>query len=237
MGRAVENRFGRALFHHLTTVQHQDLVTQTRNYTQVVRDHDDGGAEVALQFAHQGQDLGLHGHVQCRGGLVGNQHIGLAQQGHGDHDALAHAARKLVRIHTDAASRFGHLHGIERLDGAHACVLAREALVQFQHLGHLALHREVRVERGHRILKDHGDAVAANAVEFGRRHAQHVLPLKAHLPRGLPVAGEQSHDGQHGLALARAALAHNAQSLASIQIEVNAVDRADDAVRCLELHP
>ena len=39
-----------------------------------------------------------HGDVERRGRLVGDQDVGLGDEHHGDHDALAHAARDLVRI-------------------------------------------------------------------------------------------------------------------------------------------
>ena len=45
----------------------------------------------------------LHGDVERRGGLVGDQDVGAGDQHHGDHDALAHAAGDLVRI--DACRR------------------------------------------------------------------------------------------------------------------------------------
>jgi len=59
------------------------------------------------------------------------------------------------------------------------------------------------------------------AVRHGVADGSHA---EAHL-------AQDQRNAAGGLALARAALAHNAQSLASIQIEVNAVDRADDAAQ------
>ena len=44
------------------------------------------------------QDLRLHHHVERGGGLVGQQHLGVAGQGHRDRRALAHAAGELVRV-------------------------------------------------------------------------------------------------------------------------------------------
>ena len=52
---------------------------------------------LALQVAQQLEHLALHGHVERGRRLVGDQHVGLEGQRHGDHDALAHAAGKLVR--------------------------------------------------------------------------------------------------------------------------------------------
>jgi hypothetical protein len=44
------------------------------------------------------QDLRLDGHVERGGRLVGDQQRRVAGQRHGDHHALAHAARQLVRV-------------------------------------------------------------------------------------------------------------------------------------------
>ena len=56
----------------------------------------------------------LDGHVQRRGRLVGDQQVGPAGQRHGDHDALALAAGKLVRIGVDAPRRVGNADAIEQ---------------------------------------------------------------------------------------------------------------------------
>ena len=66
---------------------------------------DQRGVELALQVAHQVEDLRLHGDVQRGGRLVGDQQLGVAGQRHGDHRALAHAAGELVRVVVDPRSR------------------------------------------------------------------------------------------------------------------------------------
>ncbi|MNL76534.1 hypothetical protein D3C87_2025170 [compost metagenome] len=75
-------------------------------------DHDDRGIELALQLVQQRHDLRLHRHIQCGGRLIGNQQLGPAQQCHGDHHALAHAAGKLMRVHAHALARFRHFDRI-----------------------------------------------------------------------------------------------------------------------------
>ncbi len=44
--------------------------------------------------------------------------------------------------------------------------LAGQALVQAQYLVDLFFHRMQRIERGHRFLEDHGDAVATDRTQF-----------------------------------------------------------------------
>ena len=112
MRSAIKNVVGRALLHHPPAIQHHHLVAQPSNHAQVVGDQDNRRAKVALQLAQQDDDLCLHRHVKRRGGFIGNQHFGLTQQSHGNHHALAHTARKLVRVHVDAARRFGDFDGV-----------------------------------------------------------------------------------------------------------------------------
>ena len=58
----------------------------------------DRGAELALQVEDQVEDLRLDGDVERGGRLVGDQHLRIAGERHGDHRALAHAAGELMRI-------------------------------------------------------------------------------------------------------------------------------------------
>ena len=67
---------------------------------------------------HQFQDLRLDRDVQRGGRLVGDDQLGLAGQRDGDHDALAHAAGKLVRILLQPARRIGDADQAQQLDRA-----------------------------------------------------------------------------------------------------------------------
>ena len=59
----------------------------------------------ALSLRQQGQDLGLDGHIQGGGGLIGDEQLRVAGQGHGNEDPLAQAAGKLVRVLAPGAGR------------------------------------------------------------------------------------------------------------------------------------
>jgi hypothetical protein len=61
----------------------------------VVGDDQEGGAEVAVNAAHQGEDLVGRRGVEVAGGLVGEHQRRLARQRAGDRHALLHAARQL----------------------------------------------------------------------------------------------------------------------------------------------
>ncbi len=83
-------------------VHDDDVVGDLGDDAEVVGDHDDRAAELVLQALHQVEDLRLGGHVERRGRLVGDQQVGVVDERHRDHHALAHAARELVRVVVDA---------------------------------------------------------------------------------------------------------------------------------------
>jgi hypothetical protein len=60
-------------------------VGDAAHQVQVMADQQQRHAQARLQFLEQVEDLQLHGHVQRRGRLVGNQQFRLVGQGHGDH--------------------------------------------------------------------------------------------------------------------------------------------------------
>ena len=79
-------------------VHHRDLVGDVLDDTDVVRDEQVRHTELALQLAQQVQDLRLHRHIECRGRLVADDQLRRYRQRARDRDALALAARELMRI-------------------------------------------------------------------------------------------------------------------------------------------
>ena len=119
-----------------------------------------------LQLGEQVEDLRLDRHVERGRRLVGDQQLRVAGERHRDHHALAHAARELVRVVVDAPLRRRDADQREHLDRALDRRLAAQALVQAQRLGDLLADRVDRVERGHRLLEDHRDLLAADAAHL-----------------------------------------------------------------------
>jgi hypothetical protein len=80
----------------------------------------DAHAEFLLDVLQQFQDLRLDGDVQRRGRLVGDQHLsGRAGERHGDHHALAHAARQLVGVFVEPLTCVRDAHPDERFERLH----------------------------------------------------------------------------------------------------------------------
>src|SRR4028119_1259589 len=87
-----------SLLHHPAAVHHQNTVGYFGHHPQVVGDEDDGRVVLAAQVVDEAEHTGLHGYVEGRGGLVGNEDGGVAGHGHSNHDALLLAAADFVRV-------------------------------------------------------------------------------------------------------------------------------------------
>nr|GEY68439.1 hypothetical protein [Tanacetum cinerariifolium] len=163
------------------------------------------GGQVA-QIATFINHVARSGLEQRGGGFVGDDQRRVVGQRHGDHRALAHAAGQLVRP----------------LMAGHA-------------LGDLIANGEHRVERGHRLLKDHRHAVATHVQQALIGHAQQRFAQQAGSAgldgRGV---GEQAHKrhGRHAFAAAR--LPDDGQGFARLDGERHAVDHIGRCI--LEAH-
>src|SRR6185312_15922311 len=91
-------------------------------------------------------------------------------------------------------------------------------------LRNLVANGEHRVQRGHWLLEDHGDPVPADVAHPGGREREQVLALEQDPASGnAPGLRDEAHDaeGQHGLAAP--ALADDAERLAAVDVEADAV--------------
>ena len=160
-----------------------------RHDAEIVGDEDDGHVEIAAQIVEQLQDLRLYRHVKSRRRLVGDQEFRIAGNADGDHHTLAHAAGKLVRIIIHPAAGVWNIDQFQKLDGAFARLMPVDLLVDAQHLDDLFADRQDRVQRGHRLLKDHADIPAANAAPLPLGKRQQIAALEQNPPAGLGVGG------------------------------------------------
>ena len=127
------------------------------------------------------------------------KHLRAARERHRDHDALAHAARELMRILLEPLHRRGNADLLEQLDGAlvEQCSLGAR-VVQAQRLDKLTPHAVHGVQRRHRFLEDHADAAAANVAHLIRREAREIVTGEQDAA-ALDDAGrprQQAHDGE-----------------------------------------
>ena len=227
MRRRGENGFDRPVLDDLAVLHHADAVGDPAHDAEVMRDEQHRHAEPPLQLLEQPQYLRLHGDVERGGGLVGDQKVGLVGERHGDHHALALATGQLVRIAGEAAFRIRNADLAQEFDDARARRGSLEVLVQPQHLDNLLPDRVQRIERGHRLLEDDGDVVAAHLADVALARGQQFLALEG--DRAGRVArrriGQQPQDRQRRHRLAGARFADQRHRLAGRDIERHTVDR------------
>ena len=83
-------------------------------------DQDQRQPACAHQSPKDFNDLRLHRHIQRGSRLVRDDQVGIARQRHGNHDALFHAARQLMRIGGTNRPGLGDAQLRQNLDGAGA---------------------------------------------------------------------------------------------------------------------
>ena len=163
-------------FQHLThgadleypALIHDDhVIRDLRDHTEVVGYEYHRVPEIALQVADQCQDLGLDRDVQrcCR--LVTDQDLGVADERHGNHDALSHAAGKLERVHLDASCDVLDADSLEHVRCFFPRCLFAEVAVAQDGLAHLIAHRMHGRECGHGFLEHHADLTAPQVEQAG----------------------------------------------------------------------
>ena len=102
-----EQRGRGGLLDDLAGVHHGDVVGAPGHDAEVVGDEHHRHVAVSLLVLEEVEDLRLHRDVERGGGLVGEEHRRAAGERDRDRDALAHAARQLVRVLVEPPSRLG----------------------------------------------------------------------------------------------------------------------------------
>ena len=137
----------------------------------------------------------------------------------------------------DTLGRIVDSDGIKHREGAAEGIATGNLFVNEKRLDELFADPQVGIERGHRILENHGDALAADRSGFRRRAVQEVHAVKHrgaayNATRGLR---NEAHDGVASNGLTGAGFADDAERLASFDAEADAIDGAVDAVSGVEV--
>ncbi len=136
-GVAVEV-FGGCHLADLAGVHDADAVGVSGDDSEVVGDHEEGGAELLGEVLHQFQDLGLDGDVERGCSFVGDEETRVAAEGDGDHDALSLSTTEHVGVVSDARRRIGNADHVEQFLGAGRGLSAGHAEVLLERLDDLS---------------------------------------------------------------------------------------------------
>ena len=163
-------------------VHHGDAVRHARHHAHVVRSP--GSSTCAAAACSSASRSRICAWIVTSSAVVGSSastQRRVAEQGAGDADALLHAAAQLVRVLPQPGRRVGDADQPQQLGdpvGASAC-LRQIRSCQTQDLRQLRADGEDRVERGGRVLEDHGDAAPAHCGSSPRAGmGQQVLALE-----------------------------------------------------------
>ncbi|MCY1498872.1 hypothetical protein D9M68_328690 [compost metagenome] len=211
-------------------LHHHDVVGDLGDDTEIMGNDEDRHSGLLLQFLEQGEHLGLHGDVECRRRLIGDQKVRTERQRHGDHDALTLTAGEFVRIFVQRAL------GVGDADPRQKSQCLRPSLggmgpVSGERLPDLPADGIDRVEVAQRVLEDHGDAAPVDLAPFLRRHRQQVDAVEQYLsgadaPRRHV---DQVHDRRGRDRLAGPAFTEDRQGLAAVEVVGDVADRLHDA--------
>ena len=178
-----------------------------------------------MQVFQKLEDLRLHGDVERGRRLIGDQKIGTIGERHRDHHPLALSAGELVRIGLKPLRRIDNADFGQKFDDPFLRN-GRAAMMKRDDLADLPLDRMQRIERRHRLLKHHGDGVAAHRAQFVDGHLEHVAAAKEDLAAWIAGRGlrQEAHDRLRGDGLARAGFADQRQRATFFKPKGNAID-------------
>ena len=182
MADGVEELAGASALDDLAGVHDHHPVGPGGDDTHVVGDEQDCHVEALAKRVDQVEDLRLDGDVERGRRLVRYQQLRLARQSHRDHHPLAQPAGKLVRVLGQPFLGPGHANKVEHLDGTLQGVLLGYPPMDPHRLRYLATDGPCRVERGHRVLEDHRDLVAADPSHLSLIEADEVAAVQADRP-------------------------------------------------------
>ena len=221
MVRPREEGVRRGALDDAAEIHDRDAVADMLHHADVMADEQIGEPKLALELHEQVDDLRLDRDVERSDGFVADDELRLHRERAGNADPLSLPARELVRVplaigwvETDPLHHAGHVRIL---------LPARD-----EAMGHRRLADDVddalaRIERRHRILKDHLRR-EPGLVGFLAAKAAPLLPA----PENIAVAlrhdsGEDAPERR----LSTAGLAHQPDDLARHDLEIDGIDRMD----------
>lgn len=225
MLRREQDFVGGTFFDDAAGVHHRDAVGNLGDNAEIVGDKEQAQVHFAAEAIEEFENLFLDGDVEGGGWFVRNQELRASSKGHGDHRALAQTAGELMRILASAIFGFGHGGLFERSDDAAMQQLSGNLrLVGEDRFFDLRADAKDGVERGHRLLKNHGDFATADGapacvIERQQIFRSSIRGVEKQFAADSGSWRQQAHQrhGEHGFAAA--GFADDAERLASLKAE------------------
>ena len=196
-------------------------------------DEHEGQAEPGLEVEQEVEDLAAQCDVERAGGFVGDHQPRVEREGAGDGDALALAAAEGVGV--AAAGIGGQADAGQQLLHAGAQPRAGHDAVHAQGFADGLLHRHAGVEGGERVLEHHAH-LAVDPAQAGAAEPDQVdhLAIAGEVADGAAIGLQHADEAVAERGLARAAFADDAEVLALVQVERDALERGLGRFRAAE---
>ena len=225
----------RRVLDHAAAIHDHHALGQFGDHTEIVGNQHQRHVLLGADLGDQRENLGLNGGIERRGRLVRHQHIRLAGQSHGDHDPLVHAAGQFMWIVAQTPPRIGNSNPVQKPQCFSLGRRARQAAMPRQRFVQLPADAVQRVERTGRVLKDHRDLATTDLGQFRLRQVNKLLPAERHRAADAGALAQEAQGRQPGDGLAAAGFAHNSQSLARGERQIDPVKRADVGLPVVEI--
>jgi hypothetical protein len=220
-----EHVFRRSEFHDFACVVHRDEICHGADDAEVVRDEDDRGAFLALEFFEESEDLGLKGDIQGGGGFIGDEDFGVAGEGDGGHHALALPSAELVGEFFGGTFGGGNLNLRQAFDRFFSRFLPGHMAVEDQSLGNLVADAHDGVQAGEGVLEDNGDVFSSYLAHLLFAQFGQVCAVEEDLPpRDFPARREEAQKGKGGEGFSTSRFAHDAEGIPRLEMETNPAD-------------
>ena len=147
-------------------VHDRHSISNLGNHSKVMGYEHDCRAGLCLDHPHEIEDLGLDGHIEFGGGLIGNNHAWPVGDRHCDHASLAHPAGELVGVLIYPVLGLTDSHARQQLHCSSARRPLRQlAVVYRQHFPELRANGVRRMQRRGGILEDHRHSPTSDIAE------------------------------------------------------------------------
>jgi len=132
-----------------------------------------------------------------------------------------------MRVGIDHAHGIGNTHRIQQIERAALELAAAQFLMLRQRLADLRAHGQHRIQAGHRLLKNHGDARTAQGAHGDFRQGKQILAVEFDAATDNACRrGQQAHQGQGRHRLAATGFTQERERLAAFNAKTHRIHGA-----------